>query len=191
SADVMVLGAHYDSKPPSPGANDNASGCAVLLELAGILHEDPLPFTVEFVFFGAEETIGSNPDHHHFGSRYRVSRMSAAERQAIVGMMSIDMIGYGPQLHSRTMGKGPRTLADALAGYARDTGVPMTYLRDPGRSGWSDHEPYELAGIPVAWIEWRDDPVYHSTADTADHIQPDRVAVVGETVLGFLRQGVE
>lgn len=188
SADVLVLGAHYDSKPPSPGANDNASGCAVLLELAAILHEDPLPFTVEFVFFGAEETIGSNPDHHHFGSRYRVSRMSEAERKATVGMLSIDMVGYGTQLHSRTMGRGPRTLSDALVAYAQASGVRLSYLRDPGKTGWSDHEPYELVGIPVAWLEWRDDPGYHTAGDTADRIQSGRVAAVGETVLGYLRQ---
>jgi len=41
----------------------------------------------------------------------------------------------------------------------------MPYLRDPGESGWSDHEAFELAGIPAAWIEWRDDPVYHTAAD--------------------------
>jgi aminopeptidase YwaD len=141
------------------------------------------------VFFGAEETVGSNPDHHHFGSRYRVSRMTAAERDVVVGMISVDMIGYGPQLHSRTMGRGPRTLSDALLAYAKSTGVRMTYLRDPGATGWSDHEPYELAGMPVAWIEWRNDPAYHTAGDTADRIQADRVATVGETVLGFVRRG--
>lgn len=188
SEKVIVLGAHYDSKPPSPGANDNASGCAVLLELAEILAVDTPPVTVEFVFFGAEETIDSNPDHHHFGSRYRVSRMSAAERAATVGMISIDMVGYGTELHSRTMGKGPKALSDALVAHARREAMPVTYLRDPGKSGWSDHEPYELAGIPVAWLEWRDDPVYHSAADQPDHIQSKKVDMVGKMVLSFLRQ---
>lgn len=188
SESVIVLGAHYDSKPPSPGANDNASGCAVLLELAEILHEDTPPLTVEFVFFGAEETIDSNPDHHHFGSRYRVSRMSAAERANTVGMISVDMVGYGTELHSRTMGKGSRALSDALVAHARRDDIPVTYLRDPGKSGWSDHEPYELAGIPVAWLEWRDDPVYHSAADQPDHIQRGKVSMVGKMVLSFLRQ---
>ena len=184
---VLVLGGHYDTKPPSPGANDNASGCAALLELAAILAEDPVVPTVEFVFFGSEEIIGGDPNDHHFGSRYRVSQLSAAERDATAGMISVDMIGYGPDFHSRTMGRGPQMLSDMLLARARDLGIPMTYRRDPGSSGWSDHESYELAGIPVSWIEWRDDPVYHTAGDTSGHLSTSKIAAAGTLVLEFAR----
>ena len=136
---LVVLGAHMDTKPPSPGANDNASGCGALVEIARLLAVDPPLPTVEIVFFGSEETLGSDPDVHHLGSRYRVSQMSATERAQTAGMISIDMIGYGTDFHSRTMGRGPRTLSDALLARARALGIGMTYLRDPGSSGWSDH----------------------------------------------------
>ena len=184
---VIVLGAHYDTKPPSPGANDNASGCAALLEIARLVAQEPVVPTVEIVFFGAEEVIGSDPDDHHFGSRYRAANMTDAEWAAVAGMISIDMIGYGPDFHSRTMGEGPQELSDMVLEHARSTGVPMTYRADPGASGWSDHEAFEIGGVPVSWIEWRDDPVYHTAQDTAGHVSSEKVATAGRLVLGLVR----
>jgi len=184
---VIVLGAHLDSKPPSPGANDNASGCAATLEIARILAGQPVPATVEFVFYGAEEIVDSNAEHHHFGSRARVAAMSAAERANTAGMISIDMIAYGPDLHSRTMRRGPQHMSDLVLAQAAASGVKLTYLRDPGSSGWSDHEAYELAGIPATWLEWRDDPTYHTLNDTSSHCDPEKIRVAGQLVLDILR----
>ncbi|MHB1016592.1 MAG: M28 family metallopeptidase [Coriobacteriia bacterium] len=187
---LFVLGAHMDTKPPSPGANDNASGCGALLEIARLLAGDPPRPTVEIVFFGSEETLGSDPNAHHFGSRYRVSQMSAAELAKTVGMISIDMIGYGPDFHSRMMGRGPMVLSDMLLAHARAMDVGMTYLKDPGASGWSDHEAYELAGIPAAWLEWRDDPYYHTVNDTSGHLSSAKIKTTGRLILEFV-QGLD
>jgi len=187
SPHLVVLGAHLDSKPPSPGANDNATGCGALLEIARILAEQPVTPQVEFIFFGAEETIDGNPDHHHFGSRERVANLNAAERARIAGMISVDMIGYGPDFVVRTMQRGPQSMRELLLAQAKASGVDLMYLKDPGATGWSDHEAYELAGIPAAWIEWRDDPVYHTAKDTSGHIKPEKVRVAGQLVLDVLR----
>lgn len=187
SARVVVLGSHMDTKPPSPGANDNASGCAATLEIARILAQQPVVPTVELIFFGAEEIIDGNAEHHHFGSRARVAAMSAAERANIAGMISIDMIAYGPDFHSRMMRRGPEYMSDLVLARAAATGVRMTFLKDPGSSGWSDHEAYELAGIPATWIEWRDDPVYHTAKDTSAHCDPEKVRMAGQLVLDVLR----
>lgn len=187
SDSVIVLGAHMDTKPPSPGGNDDATGCAALLQIAEVISREPVVPTVEIVFFGSEETSGGDPNGHHFGSRYRVSQMSGEERATTAGMISVDMIGYGTALHSRTMGKGPSTLSDLVLARASALGIPMTYKQDPGKSGWSDHEAYELAGIPVSWVEWRDDPVYHSAGDDADHLQVDRIDSAGRLVLEVMR----
>lgn len=184
---VIVVGGHVDSKPPSPGANDNASGCAAVLEVARILAEQPVVPTVEFVFFGTEEVIDGNPDHHHFGSRVRVENMTAEERANTAGMLSVDMIAYGPDFHSRMMRRGPEQMSDIVLATAAETGVHMTFKKDPGASGWSDHEAYELAGIPATWIEWRDDPVYHTARDTSDHCDPEKVRIAGQLVLDVLR----
>ena len=73
----------------------------------------------------------------------------------------------------------------AFHAYPRE--VPLTFRLDEGSSGWSDHEAYELAGIPAAWIQWRDDPYYHSPQDTTGHLEQGKVAMAGLLVLDWLR----
>lgn len=183
---TIVLGGHVDSKSPSPGGNDNASGVGVLLELARALRTSrPVP-TVRFAFFGAEESIDADPDHHHYGSRYYVRNMTRAEGSAIAGMVSVDMVGYGSAFTQRSMGRAPRTVVDSLRWQAARGGYTLRYLADPSTIGWSDHEPFEKAGIPVSWIEWRTDPVYHTSADTASHVDSRRVATTGRFLRGWI-----
>jgi Peptidase family M28 len=183
---TVILGAHMDSKAPSPGANDNGTGCGVLLELARCLAKRPAEASVKVVFFGSEEMIDANQDHHHFGSRTYVKQMSASARRNTVGMISVDMVGYGQSFVVRSMGTGPQTMVHLLLKRARARGMSLSYLRDEGTYGWSDHEPFERAGFASAWIEWSDDPVYHTVADTADHIAPSKVRLAGSLLLGFL-----
>ena len=183
---TIVLGAHMDSKAPSPGANDNASGCAALLEIARCLGKQRAFPTVEIVCFGTEEMIDANPDHHHYGSRHHVKAMSAGARKNAAGMISLDMIGYGPSFVVRSMGTGPQSMVKLLLRQAKTRGLHPSYLRDPSSVGWSDHEAFERAGIPAAWIEWRDDPVYHTTADTSSHVVAAKLRSAGQLVLGVL-----
>lgn len=186
STRVIVLGAHMDSKYPSPGANDNASGCAALLEIARKIAARPRYANVEFVFFGAEEMIDRDPNHHHYGSRRYVKSLSSYRRRAVVAMISVDMIGSGSRFTSRTMGIGPKTLSNLLVARAKAAGVKLWYLRDPSRVGWSDHEPFERIGIPVSWLEWRNDPYYHTRRDTANRVSRAKMAIVGQLVLDFV-----
>jgi hypothetical protein len=186
STRVIVLGAHMDTKSPSPGANDNASGCAALLEIARNVADRPTYAAVEFVFFGAEEMIDRNPDHHHYGSRRYVKTLSASQRKAVAAMISVDMIGRGSTLVSRTMGIGPKALSNLLIRRAKAAGFAMSYLRDPSKVGYSDHEPFERIGIPVSWIEWRNDPDYHTARDTAGRVSRTKVQRAGQLVLDFV-----
>jgi hypothetical protein len=183
---TIVIGAHMDSKSPSPGANDNGTGSAAVLEIARCLGEMPAYPTVVVVLFGSEEMIDADPDHHHFGSRRYVALMSRSAKDATVGMVSIDMIGYGPDFVVRTMGRGPQAMRYLLLAEAKREGMRARYEVDPGESGWSDHEAFELAGIPAAWIEWREDPVYHTTGDTPGHISSAKVRAAGQLVLSML-----
>lgn len=187
SASVVMVGAHVDSKAPSPGANDNASGVAVVLELARDLRDADITPSVEFVLFGAEEMVDSNADHHHYGSRRFVQEMTAEERSALVAMISVDMVAYGDEFLVRDMGRGPPTLTEMLLAYSGDHGLGVLYAEDTGTYGWSDHEPFELAGFPAAWLEWHRDPAYHTKGDTYGHCDPEPVRRTGELLLGFLR----
>jgi Zn-dependent M28 family amino/carboxypeptidase len=183
---TILLGAHIDTKVPSPGANDNASGSGVLLELARDLKGARVAPTVTFVWFGAEEMIDHDGNHHHYGSRAFVRTMPAALRRDLAGMVSVDMVGYGDVFNVRTMGEGPRAMVDLITRRFRDSGVTLRYARDPGRSGWSDHEAFELAGYPVAWLEWNTDPVYHTSGDRASHLQRSRIEDTGRALREFL-----
>ncbi len=183
---VIVLGAHVDSKPPSPGGNDNASGVGVVLELARVLAKAPTAPTVRFVAFGAEEISGPTADDHHFGSRQYVAGLTSTQRARIQGMVSVDMVGYGSVLNVRSLRRAPQTVVNSLQARGSYCGQPVYFLLDPSGSGWSDHEAFEFAGIPAAWLEWRDDPVYHTVYDTAAHVQPERVRATGRLMRGWV-----
>jgi hypothetical protein len=101
-------------------------------------------------------------------------------------MISLDMIGYGSTLHARFMERGPKTLVNMLLSHSSLKEAGVTYLKDPSRYGYSDHEPFELAGFPAAWIEWRSDPVYHTSSDTYAHCSAAKIQKAGALVLGFL-----
>jgi hypothetical protein len=88
---ALVLGAHYDTVSFTPGADDNASGVAAVLELARVFASASLGSTLEFVFF-ADEELGL------LGSRSYASAAAAAERD-LLGAISLDMIGFtSPEL---------------------------------------------------------------------------------------------
>jgi Zn-dependent M28 family amino/carboxypeptidase len=184
----LIFGAHVDSKPPSPGANDDASGVGILLEVARLLKLKAPGPTVEIVFFGAEEISDADPDHHHAGSRYRASMLTPAERAETTGMLSVDMASFGTKAYVRTMGVGPMSFAKTAIAEGKRLGLPIGYWKDPGRSGWSDHEPYEKLGIPSAWLEWLEDPAYHTPRDTADRLSLKVVQQSGDLVLALIRR---
>jgi hypothetical protein len=186
---ILVLGAHYDTKPPSPGANDNASGVAVLLDLARVLKSQATSRSIVFAFFGAEEIAGEEPDEHHFGSRKYVEFLTESQLADVSGMISVDMVGYGPSFHVRTMGKGPASLQQALLSFARAEGFPLTYKKDTSATGSSDHEAFELAGVPAAWLQWRDDPDYHTTGDTPSHLDTRRIETTAAFLYGYITRG--
>ncbi len=183
SAGRLVIGAHYDSKSNAPGANDNASGVAVILELARILKDVQAKPTIDFVAFGAEEIVDSNPDHHHFGSRHYVSSLSDADKGQISGMISVDMVGVGSSFYVGCMEIQPRVIADGLIAAASSVDYQAAYFKS---EAWSDHEAFERAGIPTAWMEWRTDPNHHSPNDTFDKISPYNIEATGRTLLEFV-----
>jgi hypothetical protein len=184
---TVLIGAHMDSYGVSPGGNDNGSGAAAILELAEALKDVDLVPTVVLVLFGHEEPIGDgNADHHHFGSRRYVAQMTTEQKANLAAMISLDMIGYGSTFNVRLMEKGPKTLVNMLQSYSARTGGGLVYLKDPSRYGYSDHEPFELAGYPVAWLEWRVDGVNHTSGDTYAHCSAAKIQKAGGLVLGFL-----
>lgn len=185
-AGLIVVGGHIDSKLPSPGANDDASGVGVILELARVMRDRGTGPSIEFVAFGGEEMVDADPDHHHYGSRAHAFSLKTNRPDERIAMIAVDMVGAGSFFTARSMGKGPLGLAHALRARARSRKVTLRYLRDTSRYGSADHEAFELVGMPVAWLSWRTDPTYHTTRDTPDHISVPHLATVGKLLLDFL-----
>ena len=87
---VLILGAHYDTVPGSPGADDNASAIAVLLEVARNIQTAPLEGTVRLIAFSLEE-------YNFVGSTHYVEKFQRGEEK-ILGMISLEMVGFtGPR----------------------------------------------------------------------------------------------
>jgi Zn-dependent M28 family amino/carboxypeptidase len=88
--EIIVVGAHYDTVPGSPGADDNATGVAALLELARMLRHVDLPKTVRFVAFANEEHPGGTWES--MGS-YAYARSCHERKENIIAMLSLEMLG--------------------------------------------------------------------------------------------------
>jgi Zn-dependent M28 family amino/carboxypeptidase len=87
---VVILGAHYDTVPGSPGADDNASAIAVLLEVARNIQEISVGSTLKLIAFGLEE-------YGYVGS-HRYAERAKRGGEAILGMISLEMVGFtGPR----------------------------------------------------------------------------------------------
>ncbi len=170
----VLLVAHLDSVHEGPGANDNGSGVAVLLELARALRgrEGVMPAAT-----GAEERHETGA-RVHLGALRLLRGISARGRASIRLAVSLDMVGIGSRLHVRGIERAPNRSARSLLARA----AFATYLRDPG---WSDHAELARAGIPAAWLEWREDACWHKACDLL--AEPATMALSGEIVLRAAR----
>ena len=161
---IVVVGAHYDIVPTTvTGANDNASGTAVVLALAQALSEERLPFTLRFVSFGAEE-LGL------YGSTHYVASISDAELRRMEAMLNFDVVGSGEYTAvsgHMDLTEGALKLAGELQLQAQAGSLPY------GAS--SDHSPFERAGVPALLVWAPDISRIHSPADTLEFVQPERL----------------
>lgn len=169
---TVVVGGHIDSVAAGPGANDNGSGTAVVLELARVMATQPTPFTLTFVGFDAEE-IGL------VGSQHFVSQLSESERRAIVGMINLDMVGVGTE--SRV--GGTESLVRLAQASAARSGLALGQM---GESGASDHASFIRVGIPGLFIYRGNDPNYHSPNDKAVFVDPANLKIAGDLALDVI-----
>ncbi|NHC43987.1 M28 family metallopeptidase [Motilibacter aurantiacus] len=164
----VVVGAHLDTVPQSPGAEDNASGVAVLLELARLAAAVAPQVPVMFVVYGAEEPRGPGDSRHHYGSRVQVARMSGAERDAVQAMLALDRVGVGSVVPVCDGGLAGGVVARQLLAAAERAGVPTTSC---GQNRSSDHWSFEKAGIPAGRLGSTSWAGYHSAADTTRYVR--------------------
>ncbi len=199
---VVLVTAHYDAIAsrtsgwpanwrtlPAPGADDNATGVAALMEAARVLSGRDLPFDVMFVLFSGEE-LGL------LGSRAFVDALPAIDPGRIIGVLNCDMIGYpfaGPPAGTLVSNPASEWLSGLIAGAAEesDPSFPLAVV-SPGPSN-SDHAPFWEASIPaVMFVEpLRENlligyPYYHTVADTLGNVDLEQVERMTNIVVDFI-----
>ncbi len=164
----LVLGGHYDSVPAGPGANDNGSGTATVLEIARVLAAGGRQPGACFVLFGAEE-IGLA------GSAHFVNSLSDAERRRITGMLNFDMLAVG----SGWPLAGSPEILDLAASQARALGLEYEAHAELTPDVGSDHAGFIEAGIPSIIFNCFCDPNYHTADDRFEFVQESRLRDAG------------
>jgi glutaminyl-peptide cyclotransferase len=188
--DAIVLGAHFDTKdiPGFVGANDGASGVAVVLELARQLQAPLQGPSVQIALFDAEEARGDRPfevDGTRGSRQYvRLARANGT-LAAIKEMILFDMVGDCDLAIPREASSDPE-LYDGIAAAGAPFGGATAPVLD-------DHVPFLNAGIPaVDLIDFDYGPgpspgaYWHTTQDTLDKVCAESLGSVGEAVLGTL-----
>ena len=178
----LVVGAHLDTVPQAPGAEDNASGIGVLLAVAEAVAERRTRLPVVLVGFAAEEPRGEGDAHHHYGSRAYVDALGPREQRAVRGMVSLDRVGVGGVVPVGSAVDGPDAAADAVAAAARRAGVPVT--REVNRS--SDHWSFARAGLPGVRLGSTPYAGYHSPGDVPSVVGDAQLRRAGRIVLAWL-----
>ncbi|HEY5133535.1 MAG TPA: M28 family peptidase [Candidatus Krumholzibacteriaceae bacterium] len=198
SSKRILLGAHYDTRPradrdpdaanrakPIPGANDGASGVAVLLEIARLLDAAKPPVGVDLVFFDGEDYgEEGNTRDYLFGSRRYAASLGGDRPIAVV---VIDMIG---ERDARIPVEGFSEAASAalcgrIYGIAKALGV-ANFVDSQGPSIIDDHLPFIQAGVPAIDLIDFDYPYWHTLADTPDKCAPASLAGVGSVLIRFI-----
>jgi aminopeptidase YwaD len=179
----LAVGAHLDTVPTSPGAEDNASGIGALLAVAEAVagHRTRLP--VVLVAFGAEEPRGPGEDDHHYGSRAYVASLSDAQRRSLRGMVSMDRVGVGSVVPVGSVAE-PDPLSVELLEAAGRVGVPTVAETDQ-RS--SDHYSFVREGLPGVRLGSTPYAGYHSPDDVVAVVAPRQLARVARVVVSWLR----
>jgi uncharacterized protein len=177
SDEAIILGAHYDHLGKGPdgtvwsGANDNASGVAVLLEIAQRWHKyGYIPRrTIIFAAWDAEE-MGL------IGSIYYVNNPTYPLRETIA-MIQLDMVGAGGEILTID---GDQNLSERIHHSAEMFGVQA----DISSFGRSDHVPFLEAGVPASLIIWMDSETtishYHRPIDTASIIESKKLKAAAQ-----------
>ncbi len=200
--EIIVVGAHYDAVVGAPGANDNGSGVAALLELARRFSEVDLSRTLRFVAFVNEE-----PPHFLSGTMGSevYARRAARQGENIVAMFALETIGYyrddpGSQHYPPPLNLfypkqgnflafvgnlGSRALVTrALRAFRQHARFPSEGIAAPAfipGVDWSDHRSFWKEGYPAVMITdtapYRY-PWYHSAQDTPDKVDYERMVYV-------------
>lgn len=194
SGPAVLLGAHYDTRPqadmedptrPVMGANDGASGVAVLLELARVLDVEASGRQVYLAFFDAEDSGNLDGWNWIVGSSYMAAAWGQNGEAPLQAMVLVDMVGDS-DLQIYYERNSDATLRAEIWGVAEALGYGEQFIKQEKHSLIDDHIPFARLGVPAIDIIDFDYPYWHTTQDTPDKVSADSLAAVGRTLENWL-----
>lgn len=194
SGSLIILGAHYDTRPiadrdlfdrnrPVLGANDGASGVAVLLELARVLDLSKADIQVWLVFFDAEDHGNINGWPFSVGATYMAQRLSVQPEAVII----VDMVGDSEQEIFWEQ-NSDETLMRTLWAIAAELGYEKYFIPQYRYAIIDDHVPFRQLGLVAVDIIDFDYPYWHTTEDTLDKVSPESLQRVGRVLETWLEK---
>ena len=191
---LVMLGAHYDTRSiadrdiidptqPVPGANDGASGVAVLLELARTLDVDNGMHEVWLAFFDAEDQGNINGWPFSVGASYMAEHLAAKPEAVVV----VDMVGDQDQ-QLPWEANSNRDLQRTLWAIAADLGYEDYFIPRLGHPIIDDHLPFSQKQIVAVDIIDIDYPYWHTTEDTPDKVSSESLQRVGRVLENWLEK---
>jgi Zn-dependent M28 family amino/carboxypeptidase len=201
---ILVVGAHYDSVAGSPGADDNASGVAALLELSGLLRKSDTGMTIEFVAFANEEPPFFLS--HDMGSRV-YAKDAQQNKRDIAGMICLESLGYysderrsqsyppayslfypdrGNFIGAVSNFRSQRLLRAIESAFERYSSIPVVVVAAPEfvpGVNFSDHDSFWKHGYTACMVTdtaFYRNPHYHTSGDTFDTLDYPRLTAVTE-----------
>lgn len=194
--EAVLLGAHYDSRasadqedPTQPvlGANDGASGVAVLLELARVLEVDWTQRRIYLAFFDAEDNGDLNGWPWSVGAETMAARWDESGHPPLKQVVIVDMVGDA-DLQLYYDGNSDAALRETLWSLAAAQGYEAIFIPRVKYFMIDDHLPFAQRGIPAVDIIDFDYPYWHTTQDTPDKIAPASLEAVGRVLETWLEQ---
>jgi Zn-dependent M28 family amino/carboxypeptidase len=192
-AEPILLAAHYDSRmvndaeiplselsQPVPGANDGASGVAVLLEIARVLPAEDTD--VWLVFFDAEDQGNLDGWGWTLGSQAYADALTVTPKALVL----LDMIGDA-DLNIYREGSSDNTLKNEIWLTAAGLGYSDQFINTEKYTMIDDHTPFLEKGIHAVDLIDFDYPYWHTTADTSDKVSPQSLEIVGNVLLTWLK----
>lgn len=191
---LIILGAHYDTRSsadrdpvgsirPVPGANDGASGVAILLELARTLDVEKAGAEVWLVFFDAEDQGNINGWPFSVGASYMAQRLSVQPQAVVV----VDMVGDSEQEIFWEQNSDAQ-LMKTLWAIAADLGYEVYFVPQYRYAIMDDHMPFQQRGLVAVDIIDFDYPYWHTAEDTPDKVSPESLQRVGRVLEIWLEE---
>lgn len=195
---VIILGAHYDTRPYADydpletqsqhilGANDGGSGVAVLLELARVLDVERVPYEVRLVFFDAEDRGNLDGWPFSVGAEEYAALLDVTPEVVIV----VDMVGDQNQgLYWE--GYSDPELYAWIWELARELGYAQWFVPEQRWQIIDDHLPFVQRGWRAIDIIDFEYPYWHTTQDTADKVSAESLGRIGHVLEVFLEESLE